>query len=107
MSLENDDENIYPTLSTIRLNVGGTIFETKSQTLKKSELLHSLVTSTMGEIFLDRSPEYFRIILDYLRTNIIDIPPNLSRDVMAVELDYFGISREILPEPKKSNLIYI
>ncbi|PIO58001.1 K+ channel tetramerization domain protein [Teladorsagia circumcincta] len=56
----------------IRLNVGGTIFETTLSTLKK---VPNTVLSTMvaerwrgqGELFIDRDPTHFSKILNYLR----------------------------------------
>ncbi|KAK5975226.1 K+ channel tetramerization domain protein, partial [Trichostrongylus colubriformis] len=56
----------------IRLNVGGSVFETTISTLKK---VPNTVLSTMvaerwrghGELFIDRDPTHFSKILNYLR----------------------------------------
>lgn len=64
----------------IRLNVGGAIFETTTQTIKESEYLYNLVHGTwkeslpdISEIFIDRDGFLFRYILLYLRTDEVDI----------------------------------
>jgi hypothetical protein len=68
--------------SKIKLNVGGTSYVTTVETLMSEEgtLLYALCTgeSTVipdknGEIFIDRSPKYFPLILDYLRTPNLEI----------------------------------
>uniref|UniRef100_A0A0K0DQI5 BTB domain-containing protein n=1 Tax=Angiostrongylus cantonensis TaxID=6313 RepID=A0A0K0DQI5_ANGCA len=69
----------------IRLNLGGTIFETTLSTLTKIE---GTVLSTMvakrwrgqGELFIDRDPTHFSKILNYLRDgDEFNVP--LDRDV--------------------------
>ncbi|KAJ3057223.1 hypothetical protein HK097_010583 [Rhizophlyctis rosea] len=65
----------YPDL--IDLDLGGKHFRTTRSTLVTSPMLESLVTkhwkerSTAGAIFIDRSPDMFQIILDWLREGTI------------------------------------
>lgn len=93
----------------ILLNIGGTEFATTRQTLAGSELLSTLcdttpvgkITSTNGGFhalpFLDRSPEYFRPILAFLRSGVLHVPPSLSRQCMQVELDYYHVTASADP----------
>ncbi|VDO33202.1 unnamed protein product [Heligmosomoides polygyrus] len=59
-------------LFSIRLNVGGTIFETTLATLRKVEntVLSTIVSERwrgQAELFIDRDPTHFSKILNYLR----------------------------------------
>ncbi|CAJ0591879.1 unnamed protein product [Cylicocyclus nassatus] len=56
----------------VKINVGGTMFETSLSTLKKFEncMLFSMVADRwkgQDELFIDRNPTYFAYVLDYLR----------------------------------------
>ena len=56
----------------VLLNIEGTRFETCESTLKEDptslfSLLSSEATPNSDNYFIDRDPEYFRIILKYLR----------------------------------------
>ena len=87
----------------ITLNVGGTLFTSTKETLTEIPYIKKLLETELnvvkmdGHIFIDRSPEYFRIILDYAR-NIthgkitIDVPLNLSSDMMKKEFQYYCIN---------------
>lgn len=79
----------------ITLDVGGKIFKSFKSTLcfPKEGLLSTLIENkTVGEIlFLDRDPQYFEIVLTYLRTKKIFIPPNLSQELVDMEFDFFAI----------------
>jgi hypothetical protein len=69
----------------IRINVGGKRFATRLTTLMsvKDNLFHKMVLSKKfdfsKEIFIDRSPEYFPMILDYLRNKKFDMK-KLNKD---------------------------
>lgn len=74
----------------VKLNVGGRKFETTEATLasKGDNFLTALVTSQMptlrddtGRIFIDRSGALFEVLLEYLRTSTLQIPPNVSAAV--------------------------
>ena len=60
----------------IRLNIGGTMFETYQETLVKKGRTYFLARfascgTNIEELFVDRSPRRFERILDYLRTGEI------------------------------------
>ncbi|XP_037909569.1 BTB/POZ domain-containing protein KCTD3 isoform X2 [Hermetia illucens] len=84
----------------VNLNVGGKRFSTSRQTLTWipdtffTALLSGRISSLRdenGAIFIDRDPDYFAIILNYLRTKDIDIS---KCDVRALrhEAEYYSIS---------------
>jgi hypothetical protein len=88
----------------IKLNVGGQIFHTtKSTLLKYSDTFFSRLfngkfdaqTDLDGNIFIDRSPDKFRIILEYFRTD--QLPTDLSASVMTelvTEFEFYGLDLE-------------
>eukprot|EP01121_Diplochlamys_sp_Union-15-3_P010999 TRINITY_DN3157_c0_g1_i3.p1 TRINITY_DN3157_c0_g1~~TRINITY_DN3157_c0_g1_i3.p1 ORF type:complete len:100 (-),score=12.65 TRINITY_DN3157_c0_g1_i3:33-332(-) len=78
-------------LDRVKINVGGTHFETCISTLtKENSVLAALVhANTDGSIFIDRSPKYFGEILNYLRTGRfrrLEVPKNCR---MVIELPTF------------------
>ena len=71
----------------IKLNVGGIIFNTTKNTLTNT-LEPNYFNSTLskhwetccdkdGNIFIDRDGEYFKPILNFLRTGVIYIEPDI------------------------------
>eukprot|EP01006_Ploeotia_vitrea_P045424 TRINITY_DN66941_c0_g1_i1.p1 TRINITY_DN66941_c0_g1~~TRINITY_DN66941_c0_g1_i1.p1 ORF type:complete len:312 (+),score=48.19 TRINITY_DN66941_c0_g1_i1:56-991(+) len=65
----------------VKLNVGGTVFETSKQTLttEAGTFFHTMVNSghwqpdeNTGEFFIDRDPQFVGEILDYLRRGALD-----------------------------------
>lgn len=88
--------------ATVDVNVGGTIFETARSTLvrQSGSYLESLLSGRYqvsrdrnGRIFLDRDPEYFRTVLNFLRNP--QTPP-LPRDaaeseMLCREANFYGI----------------
>mmetsp|Transcript_54508 Transcript_54508/g.100853 ORF Transcript_54508/g.100853 Transcript_54508/m.100853 type:complete len:577 (-) Transcript_54508:72-1802(-) len=88
--------------ATIDLNVGGTVFETARSTLVQqngsflSSLLsgrHQLSRDRSGRIFINRDPEYFRTILNFLRNPQTPPMPRDAADSEALvrEADFYGI----------------
>lgn len=87
----------------IRINVGGTIFETFLSTLLKypSTLLGSMFhpkntpplvdENSKEDVFFDRSPRLFEIILDFYRTSQLLIPPDIPHEALQEELKFFKI----------------
>jgi hypothetical protein len=84
------------------LNVGGRRFETYVSTLTQypDSLLGAMFSErnaelkkpdANGEYFFDRNPEAFEPILQFYRTGIFSKPQNISRQIMAHELEYWQI----------------
>lgn len=85
-------------MDRITINCGGVIFVTTKTTIKNisGNVLDRMVEghfreSNQDEIFLDRSPDLFKVILDYLREGTLFIPSNIPEDRIANELEYFCI----------------
>ncbi len=97
----------------IKLNVGGTIFETYKDTLVYGSVYfrnllggqyadyNPELSATDPDIFIDRDPEAFRAILNYLRD-----PHSVYPYQFRAELDYFGVvyDRQSLPPTHISDL---
>ncbi|KAH7707985.1 BTB/POZ domain-containing protein KCTD17 [Aphelenchoides avenae] len=84
----------------IRLNVGGKVFQTSKQTLSRDpeSFLAHLASENIpsqkdhsGAILVDRDPEYFQIILNYLRCGLLFLPANIVIDQLLNEADFYGI----------------
>lgn len=73
---------------SLKINVGGTIFETTKDTLSNSDFFRQLFKfSKIDEasvIFVDRNPEAFKHVLEYLRDPRYDFPLNYM-----YELEYY------------------
>ncbi len=103
----------------INLNVGGTKMTTKRSTLcqVKGSLFSSMFSGRWetslardedGRIFFDFNPQYFVLILDYLRGKAIATPdnpvplPKVPDDQVKSFnnlIEYLGLSEEIVPTP--------
>jgi hypothetical protein len=90
LSTDEDEE--------ITLNIGGKLFFTRKSTLTSQENVFYRMFSSgcfkpnkKGEYFFDRNPEYFEIILDYLRGYEIDWDDVKSERKLFFELDYYSI----------------
>lgn len=98
----------------IKINVGGRIFETYVSTLRKyphtllgtmlhprnAHMLNGKVSpdgkpSPDTELFFDRNPRMFEVILDFYRTSTINRPPDVTWEMLQEELSFFQID---LPE---------
>lgn len=99
----------------LKINVGGRIFETYVSTLRKyphtllGTMLHPRNAHLLGpskagpdgklsadaELFFDRNPRLFEVILDFYRTSQIHRPPDVSWEMLQEELSFFQID---LPE---------
>jgi hypothetical protein len=89
----------------VKLNVGGTVFETTRTTLCGSSAYFSQLLGdnfkdgTQEEVFIDRDPHAFRHVLSLLRAPCEYHYPPCYRS----ELDYYGIDAEFTeqePEPE-------
>ncbi|EFP09867.1 hypothetical protein CRE_21300 [Caenorhabditis remanei] len=80
--------------NTVKLNVGGTTFQSTHSTLTKFDgyfktMLETLVPvekDELGYIFIDRDPTHFRLILNFMRDGDVGLPDS--------EQDVEEISRE-------------
>ena len=97
------DPGINPN-SVIKLNVGGTIFQTTQGTLlsdQNSMLAKMFSTEKNGRIpasqddsgayFIDRCPKYFGIILNFLRGGVVEKGANVDLKFLRTEAEYFCI----------------
>eukprot|EP00088_Acartia_fossae_P010274 TRINITY_DN15108_c0_g1_i4.p1 TRINITY_DN15108_c0_g1~~TRINITY_DN15108_c0_g1_i4.p1 ORF type:complete len:107 (-),score=16.31 TRINITY_DN15108_c0_g1_i4:224-544(-) len=89
----------------ITLNVGGVMLTTKRETLTKypesklakmfdaeSPVLSSLPMQKDGSFFIDRDPETFKIILNYLRSGRLNSQiSKMVREDLKIEAQYFGL----------------
>jgi hypothetical protein len=86
----------------ISLNIGGKIFKTLQSTLKESKFFEDLFSNEKDiifdkddNIFLDRPSKEFSLILDGLRTGILETPEevkdfkNLASEIHFYKLDQF------------------
>ncbi|XP_023321940.1 BTB/POZ domain-containing protein KCTD3 [Eurytemora carolleeae] len=87
----------------INLNVGGTRFSTSRQTLTTipdtffTSMLSGRINTQkdeLGAIFIDRDPELFRCILNYLRTRCVNVEGLSTNSISQIkhEAEYYGIS---------------
>ena len=98
MKMPRQEEEEIPS-RIISFNVGGTAFATSRQTLMKypDSMLARMCNTDVpvakdsnGAYFIDRDPEMFRLILNYLRNG--KVPQNYNLDDLEIEADYFGLS---------------
>ena len=92
--------------SWVTLNVGGQKFVTNSSVFMKEPecMLAKMFSGEMrpgekdegGAYLIDRSPDYFKPILNYFRTGKVFIDSGLSVDGVLEEAEYYGIGRLIL-----------
>ena len=97
------DPGINPN-SVVKLNVGGTIFQTTQGTLlsdQNSMLAKMFSTEKNGRIpanqddsgayFIDGCPKYFGIILNFLRRGVVEKGANVDLKFLRNEAEYFCI----------------
>ncbi|PKI79385.1 hypothetical protein CRG98_000200 [Punica granatum] len=85
----------------IRFNVGGRIFETTATTLANAgrnsyfgavfDDNWDLRSDGPQEMFIDRNPDCFAVLLDLLRTSDLNIPPNIPEKSIYREASFYGI----------------
>eukprot|EP00494_Astrolonche_serrata_P027018 UN27281 len=80
----------------IKLNVGGTKFETSWDTLKICNYFQNLLNKgykKLNEYFIDRDPDSFKYILQFLRTKKLPIHTMsaYARETLLEEAKYFYV----------------
>ena len=97
----------------ITLDVGGQIFKTTRNTLTKypssiltqmfSQGLSTIQKTEDGNYFLDINPEYFSVILDFLRFGALTIDADSSKKFQNVMIlaEYLGIRDEFAKANQK------
>ena len=80
----------------VRLNVGGTLFETSKTTLRQGGAFFERLLSgdfndfdESGVAFIDRDPAYFRCILQYMRSGGLELPEPLTVQGLLAEAQFF------------------
>lgn len=83
--------------SRVKLNVGGKLFETTVSTLRSGgpeSILAAL--SNRPDIFIDRDPEIFSVLLSLLRSNRLPSTAHrFSKQELADEAIYYGIESQL------------
>ena len=93
------DENLKRFKGRVKLNVGGSKFETTLSTLSRfpDSMLgamfsgrHTVETDECGYTFIDRDGTHFRTILNYLRTDVLEMPASgQAAEELQRELEYY------------------
>ena len=84
----------------IRLNVGGQHFTTTRTTLAKDKdsFLHRLVAKDdsevddTGAILIDRDPNYFGPVLNFLRHGKVVLDRHISEEAVLEEAEFYGVT---------------
>lgn len=95
----NRPQSIQRNRETVKLNVGGQIFETYKSTLKRLKSFKLSRESEMkryyrespNDYFFDRDPQVFSVVLNYLRTGELHLPTYLCGPAVQNEFKYWGI----------------
>jgi len=77
-------------MTIITIDCGGTIFKTTESTLRKSDFFNAMLDrwNTEDVIFLDEDDKYFRVILIYLRNNVIE-KNTLDYELLMIKFKYY------------------
>ncbi|KAH9636496.1 hypothetical protein HF086_017662 [Spodoptera exigua] len=118
LDLSNSSKQSQPVTDWITLNVGGKHFTTSRSTLLAKEPMSMLArmfadennmylmtpsaTDSVGAYLIDRSPEYFEPILNYLRHGDVILDKNVNPKGVMEEAVFYGIDSMI---PQLSILI--
>ena len=104
--------------STVKLNVGGQVFTTSLETMKKDagSMLNAMFSGRFdtkpaedGSYFIDRDGTHFRYILNYLRTGKLILPEDkvLKKEVLEEARFYQiqGVIDKLEPKPYSESMI--
>ncbi|PRP86672.1 K+ channel tetramerization domain-containing protein [Planoprotostelium fungivorum] len=100
---EEMEENANRAKSIVRLNVGGQRFETSKMTLMGNPFFKAMLESGIwqpendGSYFLDRNPQYFAVILEYLRTGTLLLTEGLNEEALDKELEFYQVNVKSSP----------
>lgn len=61
-------------------------------------------TETVQEVFIDRNPAYFCVILDFLPSGALHIPGSLSETAFSKEAQYYGVLEQVRGPGKTTTL---
>jgi hypothetical protein len=81
-----------------RVSVGGEVFCTLRSTLEGSSFFAALLSERFGPptrdgdaLFVDRSPELFPVVLEYLRRRtVLSLPADVSLERLVDEAQFYG-----------------
>ncbi|XP_061179183.1 potassium voltage-gated channel subfamily C member 3-like [Saccostrea echinata] len=92
-------------MTTVLLNIGGSIFQTTFETLEKipgtklSCLKRDIsVKTSRASFYFDRNPDVFNSILDLYRTGELHFPSNICGATIRNELEFWEIDKSYLSE---------
>jgi hypothetical protein len=108
--VEYNSENLtkMPLVTTVKLNVGGTIFETSLETIGQSRYLQDCYNSLCKEkdilIFIDRDPKKFAPLLEFMRKSTDTIPHYLVEEAKYYQIKYSWRNFKYLPSDTMSDI---
>jgi len=87
---------------SVTFDVGGRTFKVSRSLIKQHEksMLARLVSDTWqsvkdsekaSNLFIDRDGDRFAYVLDFLRYGHVQLPYNISKELLILDLDFFGI----------------
>ncbi|XP_061179185.1 potassium voltage-gated channel protein Shaw-like [Saccostrea echinata] len=92
-------------MTTVLLNIGGSIFQTTFETLEKipgtklSSLKRDISDkASTASFYFDRNPDVFNSILDLYRTGELHFPSNICGATIRNELEFWEIDKSYLSE---------
>ncbi|XP_060593835.1 potassium voltage-gated channel subfamily C member 3-like [Ruditapes philippinarum] len=88
---------------TLTFNIGGVVFETYRSTimqiqsgpLRDESFLKTIHRPGKNDYFVDRDPDAFKIVLNYLRTGQVFIPSNIDGPLVRNELLFWGLTPDL------------
>ena len=111
------DANLARFKQRVKLNVGGSKFETTLSTLTRypDSMLgamfsgrHEVPPDEEGYVFIDRDGTHFRAILNFLRTGFVDQPRSeQAANELKRELEYYQLPSEGLLSPPRMSKVEI
>ena len=107
------EANLAQFKQRVKLNVGGSKFETTLSTLTRypESMLgamfsgrHELPPDEEGRVFIDRDGTHFRVILNFLRTGCLDVPhSDQAAKELKRELEYYQLPNDGILHPRSTS----